>query len=163
MGLQQIFNPNAISDKAGRNATKSGKPFIKPGMQATAQQKIDAVGGVVIELPKLLPASVDDISLATEMSPISMTETAAGSGIFNGSVGGNGFVFIPVGDTQISDIVNIEVTYTSLGGNEKTDSVPSQQIVIGKPYTFVSKVLGKWAVKITSASKAVKGAQLTGV
>lgn len=163
MSLQQIFNPNTTTNRVGSNAIKSGKPFIKPGMQATAQQKVDAVGGVVIELPKLLPANSDDVSLATEMSPISMTETAAASGIFNGSVGGNGFIFIPVGDTQISDIVSIEVVYTSLGGNEKTDSVTAQQIVIGKPYTFVSKVLGKWAVKITSASKAVKGAQLTGI
>lgn len=163
MSLQQIFNPNFGATKTNGNAMKAGKPGIKPGMQATAQQKVDAVGGVIIELPKLLPANSDDVSLATEMSPLSMTESATSSGVFTGSVGGNGFAFVPVGDTQISDIVSIAVTYTSLGGNEKTDTVAAQQIVIGKPYTFISKVLGKWAVTVTSASRSVKGVQLTGI
>lgn len=157
MGVQELLNKDAFANKYKTTGS------LKPGSQTTAEQKVKAVGGTTLLLPKLLPAENDDISLATEMAAIAMTESAAGSGIFTGSVGGNGFTFIPVGDTQIADIVAIEVTYASLAGNEKVDTIPAQQIAIGKNYTFISKVMGKWTVKVTSASKTVKGVQLTGL
>lgn len=131
--------------------------------QASAEEKIKNINASILDLPKLLPAAQDEVSIINEMSPISMTESGSATGIFEASVGGNGFAVIPTGDTTIADLVLIEVTYTSLGGNTKTDSITSQQIKIGQAYAFVSKIFGKWTVKLTSASKTVKAVQLTGL
>lgn len=145
------------------NNKKIGSDKLKPGMNLTAEEKISAIKGNVLIFEKLKPAAKDDISMVTEMEPVSMVETSPGSGVFVGTVGGNGFTVIPVGDTTIADLVQFEVEYESVGKNTKTDTIAAQHITIGKPYTFISKVFGSWRVTLTSTSRTVKAASIMGI
>lgn len=129
----------------------------------TVAEKVASLGGDILDFTKLIPANQDDILVNTEMADVNAAETGAGTGIFTGSVGGNGFVVTPLGDTTLSDLVSIEVTYTSIGGNTTIDTINAQKIKIGTSYSFISKVMGKWTVKVTNASKKISAVSLRGL
>lgn len=129
----------------------------------TVAEKVVALNSEVLDFAKLIPADKDDVLVNTELADVNAAETGVGTGIFSGSVGGNGFVVTPLGDTALSDLISIEVTYTSIGGNTTVDTINAQKVKIGNSYSFISKVMGKWTVKVTNASKKISSVSLRGL
>lgn len=129
----------------------------------TVGEKVAAMNSEMLDFAKLIPADKDDILINTELADVNAVETGTGTGVFSGSVGGNGFAITPLGDTTLSDLVSIEVIYASLGGNTTVDTINAQKIKIGSTYSFISKVMGKWTIKVTNASKKISSVSLRGL